>query len=151
MAARDAVLRMQWGAEQVSGWVAVVGVPARPLAGNVPPAHLMLPTLSYSLVLVCLVKSQKNVSERVARHGTPTMNGGQHCSQRGRWLSSGPSLSSQGSRPHLPSPKLCFLHPGWPMWALRKEGLPCRECGPKAAVTCSLPLGDACQGCPVLA
>lgn len=77
------------------------------------------------------------------------MDGGEHCTQRNRWLSSRLSLSSLGVQapppPHIHTRKLSLVLSfflGGPKalcltWALRKGGLlwPCRECGSKTTVT----------------
>lgn len=90
------------------------------------------------------------------------MNGGEHCTQKDRWLSSRPSHSSLGVQA-LP-PQKAFLSakllPPWvahrPLcltWALRK-GVSCglaENVVLRLQLPCPIPLGDVCQGCPVLA
>lgn len=117
------------------------------------------PALSDSLVLV----SEECQWKGVTRHRMINVSGGERGTQRNRWVSSRLNLSFQQSgcsRP-LYSRKLfleqCFSHPGRPMCLLSLEGLEKRRSSVALQRTWSqgciypLLLGNACQGCPVLA
>lgn len=93
---------------------------------------LRLPTLSYSLTLVGLLKCQKDVNEDVTGRGTLTVTE-MNTAPEG----TGGFLSVWVFKATLLQRALLSAMPLPPWVTMRREGLlwPCRECGPKAAVT----------------